>query len=205
MDLASLEFFKKQQKVEDGVASWLKAIADKYVRAGDNIIVVDKIANKFPQYLASKNTQVLTISPTLIESSNDEQDSIVHRQGVFPLASDNDLWQADKKYDFLFCVDFLMHISEHRIFEMLHQFQKILKVGGYLALSTLRGIANLDKKSRDEHGVLYCQREIDQYQLVLERLGFDIVDQTSEQVAQDDENAGFREVVIAILETRIDP
>lgn len=205
MDLASINYYRNLELTETETPLWLRKLADKHVRAGDRVVLVENYCSTFAEYITQKDTQVLAISPITDTAAKATHPKVSYHKASFPLDDDSPLWDLRQNYNFLFCVDLLVHVSEHQIFTILQQFQKLLAVGGYLLLSTQRGVPNLDKKSRDAHGVLFCQREVEQYQLVLERLGFDIIDKFSEQNDEGASPAELRETIIAILQTRISP
>jgi len=99
--------------------------------------------------------------------------SVQWAEGTFPLNELNAL--LSERFGTLICAAMLMHIPDSALLTVLRQFRQLLEPGGHLVIATCTGGRDLVDK-RDSRGVLYTERPIAHYELLLERLGFQTVE-----------------------------
>ena len=81
----------------------------------------------------------------------------------------------DGQFDGILCSAVIMHIPREHLFNSLFSIRNILRGNGRLLLSIPFSRPNLDNKQRDEYGRLFIMYKPDYLQLVLERIGFQLI------------------------------
>lgn len=105
-------------------------------------------------------------------------------QAAFPVQAIHPLLDPAFRVQTLVCAAMLMHVPDRELLQVLRQFQDLLHTSGHLLVSFCHGGRTLDDESRDERGILYVERTTAEVSLLLERIGFQIVERRLDQVDQ---------------------
>ncbi|MCG2814800.1 MAG: class I SAM-dependent methyltransferase [Candidatus Aminicenantes bacterium] len=103
-----------------------------------------------------------------------ERHPILHdriKAGTLP----DDLSSFDFKFDGVVCSAVLMHIPREHLFDSLFAVKRILKDDGRLLVSIPSNRSGLDEHRRDSEGRLFSDLYPDYLELLLERIGFDLL------------------------------
>jgi SAM-dependent methyltransferase len=179
MDVNTHNYYAQNPQGSRKITTDLLEIASHYVRKGSRVLEVGCGYGDFSMLLATQGCEVVATDPIQPMSF---PPAIPFMQAAFPLPSDHALLQAPK-FQSILCIATLMHIPDRTLLQSLQQFRELMSEGGHLVISTCRGGRKLDAESRDERGILYRERHPDEYALLLERLGFLVV---QKQIAKPD-------------------
>lgn len=125
----------------------------------------------------------------MIEAAKEAHPNLGNRFSVssLPFSEEN---KPARKFAAVSLVAVLMHVPDEDLFSVFRQVRSLLAPEGVLVLSASQKRQNLDDASRDPTERLFRERPSEEYQRMLDGLGFQLL-----EVQEDEDRMGRSEVV----------
>ncbi len=172
MDEETLGYYRRCPHQRLTLSEEMGELALRYTAQGCRVLEVACGSGWLARQLAGAGRTVMACDLTLPEAGLGEA---VFVEAAFPIGEEHALW-SQEPFSALCCVAMLMHLGDSDLLRTLRQFRDLVRPGGHLVVSTCTGGRALDKSGHDGRGVFYAERTAGEYELVLERLGFQTVE-----------------------------
>ena len=113
-------------------------------------------------------------SKSMIDFAKAEHPELAKKLAVCSLPLDDKTF-ADQKFSVVSLVAVLMHVPDEQLFGVLFQMRRLVADKGLLLISCSSNRDGLNEEKRDVEGRIFIERHPEEYQILLERLGFKMV------------------------------